>query len=265
MNLLEEFEQDIKRSTPVEENNDVIEDKKEGVTTEGFLDFLKSKNWNIRTTLRLLKLVADITIDSDDDKGFMNNLVLIHYSNQKVNPTAINKGIGVMTAFLNNSASKIVIDRKYENDAISYKSKHITRFFNNAKKYVDLIKTKPEKYEEEIGKFFSDGLGFGFVSSIIKNADKHSISNSDKSLLEKYSSLVERVVRSASKEFYLVEEEPTVTAETAITDKQTYQEEAEDIVLKLDDIIKKVKGEETLPVSLVVSNMLDDKLCLIKK
>ena len=65
------------------------------------------------------------------------------------------------------------------------------------------------------------------------------------------------------KEFYLVEEEPTLTIEQAT--EKTYMEQAKDVVIKLDEVIKEVKGSESISVATVINNLMEEKLCNIKK
>ena len=73
MNLMDEFKKIWKN---IVENVALVNKptENENVTTEGIMDIFKGPKWNIKTTLRVLKIVSEVTIDSDDETGFMNNL-----------------------------------------------------------------------------------------------------------------------------------------------------------------------------------------------
>lgn len=261
MNLMDEFKKDMENIV----ENVALDNKpteNENVTTEGIMDIFRGPKWNIKTTLRVLKIVSEVTLANDDVAGFTYNVVMINYGD-KVYPTAINRGIGILTAYLNTGNSRVIISKDYENPDLKYKSKHIRRFYNIASKYVEVLKKNKTSYENEMEKMFADGFAISYAKKAVKNAEDLKISISDKALIEKYISLVEKVAKQMSKEFYLVEEEPTLTVEQAT--EKTYIEQAQEVVIKLDEVIKEVKGSDSISVATVINNLMEEKLCSIKK
>lgn len=254
-------------AVPEDNNVDNKDNVNEEITHEGVFDMFKTVKYNIKTTERVLRLVASLTRDNEDDKhSFVNNIVLIYAAGDKLIPSAINNGIKILEKFLSSNTKRIIIATNYKDDDMKYKASDMTRFYKHIVKFVDDQQKDRAVFQEAVYKVFSDGFGVSYAKKVIVAADdnKLKMEKSDLQILKKYVYLVDRVATAISREYELVKDEPTLTRETAVDDEM-FIDKAEDLTINFEEVIKTVKSKKDATMAETIGELLEKRLCDINK
>lgn len=249
--------------------------RKEEVTAEGVVDTIIKgvsdvkkmfRPLNISTTERLLNFVSELNkFNSDKRTSFVLHMQLGSYGEEKIDVSLINTGIRFLQKFLSaGTGSRIIIPKNYSDKSIGYKYSLISKPYNA---YLDNRNNTDELLLKEVAEAFSFNLLLKYAKSWVKYIEKgtfdnfivrnenRSISKEDAKVVYRYAELAEKVSLVLAKEFKLVEDEATVTTESANEDTPI-----ENMVINMSDVLNSVNKKD-ISISETLNKLLEEKLC----